>query len=570
MVTIDACASLGMVKVEVDQTLEQIESSIRLVADDYSDQTALQTSSDLVRQLSGIFRLIGLQGATELLEELVTVVDILRERLASGDDAQIEGPMTVLGKSIIVMKRYLEYAHAKKKLMPVLLVGTINEARRITGKTILAESDYFEINVNVQRDYGYSGANSDHEELAKSSRRLRQMFQVGLLGVLKEKDISRLKLVKRSLERIDRLSGECKMGLFWWVAQGVVESFMSEKVELDQHRLVVLGRIDRQIKKLVYEGIDVLDEVPPEKLMRDCLYIVSLAPSTTGLIGEVKRAFLMIDLVSDLSLQNEVGLMNGPGDAVIKSVSKALREELSQIEDRLDLGARGVSLEPGFFEGIAEDLKRIADTLLMLGLVDACKQVKQQADKVSQWAEADVDTGSEAYQAVADSLLIAESGINQLLTSQRSRSGQIDQSGSVCQVSLTLLDEANQIVVTEARSGLALTKRSIASYIETQFDGMHLQNVPTTLASVWGGVYFLELERAAKVVRACERFIGKNLVVEDEEFKPKENDLETLADAITSIDYYLEGIEEQKPIGESVLELAEESIAELSTSLEAG
>ena len=60
MVTIDACASLGMVKVEVDQTLEQIESSIRLVADDYSDQTALQTSSDLVRQLSGIFRLIGL------------------------------------------------------------------------------------------------------------------------------------------------------------------------------------------------------------------------------------------------------------------------------------------------------------------------------------------------------------------------------------------------------------------------------------------------------------------------------------------------------------------------------
>ena len=44
---------------------------------------------------------------------------------------------------------------------------------------------------------------------------------------------------------------------------------------------------------------------------------------------------------------------------------------------------------------------------------------------------------------------------------------------------------------------------------------------------------------------------------------PVREQMETLADAITSIDYYLESMEEHKPIGDAVLEVAEESLAEL-------
>ena len=40
-------------------------------------------------------------------------------------------------------------------------------------------------------------------------------------------------------------------------------------------------------------------------------------------------------------------------------------------------------------------------------------------------------------------------------------------------------------------------------------------------------------------------------------------DLETLADAITCVDYYLESLEANKPIGDGILDLAEESVAEL-------
>ncbi len=36
--------------------------------------------------------------------------------------------------------------------------------------------------------------------------------------------------------------------------------------------------------------------------------------------------------------------------------------------------------------------------------------------------------------------------------------------------------------------------------------------------------------------------------------------METLADALTGVDYYLDSMEEQKPIGDGVLEVAEESM----------
>jgi len=45
--------------------------------------------------------------------------------------------------------------------------------------------------------------------------------------------------------------------------------------------------------------------------------------------------------------------------------------------------------------------------------------------------------------------------------------------------------------------------------------------------------------------------------------------METLADAITSIDYFLEGMEDNKPIGDGVLDVAEDSMRELGFPVQA-
>ena len=66
------------------------------------------------------------------------------------------------------------------------------------------------------------------------------------------------------------------------------------------------------------------------------------------------------------------------------------------------------------------------------------------------------------------------------------------------------------------------------------------------------------------VLDACVGYIESRLLNPDLPV-PGANDMETLADAITSVDYFLESMEEHKPIGEGVLEIAELSMEELGS-----
>ena len=67
---------------------------------------------------------------------------------------------------------------------------------------------------------------------------------------------------------------------------------------------------------------------------------------------------------------------------------------------------------------------------------------------------------------------------------------------------------------------------------------------------------------------SCESFIEDKLIKNRSE-NPTGELMETLADAVTSIDYYLEGMEDDKPIGEGILDVAEDSMQVLGFPVKA-
>ena len=170
---------------------------------------------------------------------------------------------------------------------------------------------------------------------------------------------------------------------------------------------------------------------------------------------------------------------------------------------------------------------------------------------------------------MADALLYVENSIAALAP----RAGGLDSTEDEAEqatrqgMSITQLEDARRVVVSEARAGLSLAKRAITSYIDSNWDGMHLNNVPTTLNTIWGGLLFLQLERAANILKSSEQFISHKLLAE--KIQPDQTTLETLADALTSIDYFLESMEDNKPLGDSILDVAQESVEELGFPIKA-
>ena len=124
------------------------------------------------------------------------------------------------------------------------------------------------------------------------------------------------------------------------------------------------------------------------------------------------------------------------------------------------------------------------------------------------------------------------------------------------------------MVVDEAQAGLSLAKRAITAYLESSGDKLHLANVPVTLQAVRGGLWFLNQGRAAMLVGACADYIQSKMLETTQ--MPSEQMLETLADALTSLEYYLEAGAVLRPeTTPSVLDLAEESVRALGMPLSA-
>ena len=113
-----------------------------------------------------------------------------------------------------------------------------------------------------------------------------------------------------------------------------------------------------------------------------------------------------------------------------------------------------------------------------------------------------------------------------------------------------------------------MAKRAITAYLESAGDKMNLANVPVSLQSVRGGLLFIEQERAAALVAACAQYIQQQML--EMPHMPSEPMLETLADALTSLEYYLEGgALLRNEVRTNVLDLATESVRALGVPVAA-
>jgi hypothetical protein len=242
----------------------------------------------------------------------------------------------------------------------------------------------------------------------------------------------------------------------------------------------------------------------------------------------------------------------------MRTVAVSLKEELNSIKQTLDLAAQGVADTD--YNDVAEALGRIGGTLMMVNLTREAQQIRARADLVRDW-KSSPDIESPEFQQLVDDLLATENSIAGLERSLAPTDDMHRQQVN-SKVSLYQLDEARMTVLSECRSGLALAKRSLASFLETNWDRMHLANLPGILGTTSGGLMFLDLARARAVMDACRAYIEQGLLAPGAA-APSREQMDTLADAISSVDYYLESMEEHKPIGESVLEIAEESMEEL-------
>jgi len=555
-------SSLKVVQNELVATIEQSAMHLEQFSSERNNAELLQSCTDGIKQISGTLSLLQLKGIDLLAQELVQhITDI-----PLGEESNTDRKLERLTSAFFILPRYLEYCLQTSRSMPMLLIPYINELRQFRNAPPLPESHFFELEVPKMASSTTHNGTKLGEELSSLVRRLRHMYQVGLLRVLQDKGtVPALSMMARAMERLETASAGYAMGELWTVCHALLETAAEKRLHVNMSRKRLFSALDREIKKLQTEGQGALTKTPDRELIKELLYLVALSHSEHPRATAVMKRYQLQPLpFNDVELQQELEFLKGPSAKTIESMSAVLKDELRSTKNILERAAQGGAELLGESPELLDTLNKIAEILAVVGLVSASESLRQEIKKIAGWQKNSDDVDAEDLLAVADTLLYIESSVSGLgkTTLSDERLAQINATSRHDVIANSQLAEAEQLVLEEAESGLALIKRALSSFAESNYDVGHIKNVATTLNSVRGGMTLLTLPRAAALVASCVRFVEKALL-QNEQPAAVQHMLETFADAIISLEHYLDMIKYERDADDSVLQVAEESLEAL-------
>lgn len=552
--------ALEWVKGEIAETLKQARQALESYVENPQDPTRMGFCLAYIHQVRGTLQMVEFYGAALLAEEMEHLTQALIDNRVTSQGEALE----VLMQAILQLPVYLERIQSARRDLPMVVLPLLNDLRTARGEKLLSETSLFSPDLSHRSPVlpVDALARLRTAELPALLRKLRQMLQVALVGVIRNQDLpTNLGYMARVFARLESLCKEAPLGPLWVIASATIEGLANGSIANGTSMRNLLRQVDRELKRLVDQGADAMNQPAPDELIKNLLFYVAKASDQSPRVRAVKDEYRLDDaLPGSAVVDEERARLAGPDRDAMRSVVGALCEELVRVKDSLDLFVRSDRSSVGELESLLAPLKQIADTLAVLGFGQPRKVILDQIDVVGALARGQREPSDATLMDVAGALLYVEATLAGMV-------GPSEEPGREENVLPTTdVDQIHQVVIKEARNGLELAKDAIIEFIASQWNHEHLARVPELLTQVRGGLAMISQERAAKLLEACNRYIQEQLLVR--QAVPDWHSLDTLADAITGVEYYLERLSEDHGAqGDLILDVAEDSLESLGYSL---
>ncbi len=257
---------------------------------------------------------------------------------------------------------------------------------------------------------------------------------------------------------------------------------------------------------------------------------------------------------TEAELDHARGSLSGRNRELLDTVGSAVKEELLRIKDALDLHLR-TGGAPEQLQTQANELGAVADTLGMMGLGVARGVVVQQRDALRGVVEGRQQIDENLLLDIAGALLYVDASLDdQVAHLGAGGSGEDDPSAVENRRTV-------EVLAHEAIANFAAAREHFVAFIETSWNHAELQDVPRLLGDVSGALRMLDLGTAADYLRGVQQYIEAELV--GRQRVPSGRQLDTLADAMASLEYYLEALRDRRPGREDILEITRSSLEAL-------
>jgi len=501
--------ALDWIKSELETTLDQARAALESYAEDGREETRLRSCLTSLHQVHGTLRMLELDGVALMAEHMEQTA----QSLLNGSIKDARRAEQVLMQASLQLPLYLEEVQSGLVEDMPLVIADVNELRECCSLRAL------QLTPPVSADFSESDAQRVTQRFAKidgagKTSRIRSAFQVVLLNVLKgevtEKTVGTLIKVASGLQKVCEGS---PLVTLWASLQFFGAGYKGSPEKLSSEAIGELRRVDTEIKRLSADGASALLAPLPIELIRDLLRTAEALGQNDEEISALRSAVQVPRTVE-----------SKPRQALEQAVT-VLREELSGVRDAFDLFVRAEQYPVDELKEVTAALDQIAGTCGVLGYPELETLLREQRQQIDALQSSD-DIHEDLLLNIASSLVRVDAEIDDAANGE-----------SRDQEATGTLGEAQLAVVQEARSGLEQIKHAIVDSMTAEWDSALLKNVPQVLAAVQGALTMVPLTRAADMLTECTSYVQNRLLAGH---TPEVSEIETFADALSGIDYYLE------------------------------
>lgn len=523
--------ALDWVKGEIEEVLKQAQYELEAYVEAPDDTARLKFCLTYLHQVRGTLQMVEFYGAAMLAEEMEAVVQAMLDDTVSHAAEARE----VLMQAILQLPNYLDHIKLGRRDLPVVLLPVLNDLRGARGESLLSETSLFQpslkpitpLNDKQLRHF------SDKQFL-DILRKLRQMYQVALLGVLKGKDTQHnLEYLQKVSNRLAKLFVSTPAESLWTIASAVLDGLLNDGIRLNSAVKELLKQLEPELRNIVNNGAQSLEHVP-EELLKNLLFYVARSEKTTDKITQVRNDFKLSDaLPSSSEVDEDRKALEGPDKATMGSVSSALIEEITRLKEELDQLVHDKVAQPSQLAGLVPGFKQISDTMGMLGLGVSRKVIQDQFEIVKAFVDNNKAADNTQLMDIAGALLYVEAtlvGLSDRFGSTKSDDMQTQQLG-----------EAQQVVLKESKNFIEQVKELVVEYATKQGDLSLLGEAADLLMNLRGTLIMVPQMDAADIARSCSNILHKQV---DTQQRPSDVLLDALAESLSGIEYFLERLEE--------------------------
>jgi len=522
--------ALDWVKGEIEEVLKQAQYELEAYVEAPDDTARMKFCLTYLHQVRGTLQMVEFYGAAMLAEEMEAVA----QALLSDSVSDAEEARQVLMQAILQLPNYLDHVKLGRRDLPVVLLPVLNDLRGARGETLLSETSLFRPNIEIKQPISAAQQQQfSDKQFVDLLRKLRQMYQVALLGLLKGKDVEQnTDYLYKVTGRLAKLFQKTQAEGLWSAATGVLEALLNDGLKLNSAIKELLKKLEPELKRIVVSGPQELNQQNDE-LLKNLLFYVAKSQYSSPRIEQIKQEYNLKDA---LPTQDEVtaerAALKGPDKSTMGSVAAALIEEITSLKERLDLLVQDKQASPDQLALLVPAFKQITDTMGMLGLGTPRKVIQDQFEFINNFVAQNKMASNVELMDVAGALLYVEASLSGL--SERFGGGE------VATPEAQQLGEAQHAVLRESKQIIEKVKELVVDFTKGAELSL-LAEAADQLMNLRGTLIMVPQVDAADIARNCSNILHKHV---DRDERPSAVLMDALAEALSGVEYFLERIDD--------------------------